>query len=294
MREQRCSRARGDLVGVRGDGSGRIVAPARAPRGVPCLRDALDRAELHGRGEHRPRHPPERHVRDHVAAGGTRRVPLPERRPRHRRDGSGRRARIGSVDVRVGREQGGHLRQRPPELLGRGSRDGCRADVPRVLREPAAVRQAGPAHRQAQADRRREERSEHGRESRGDVAHGGAARRFGLHRGCALPPERRDPHRYPRATVRRGDAPCGPTGAGREPRRHRHERGWLGDPVRRYVRIARPRRSGAERGHGRGAAFVPSRGLIRVEPRRHDRLGRRRGLRAHDPGGVRQIRASTH
>ena len=39
-------------------------------------------------------------------------------------------------------------------------------------------------------------------------------------------------------------------------------------------------------GDGRRAALVPSGRLIRIEPRRHDRLGRRRGLRAHDPGGV--------
>ena len=52
-------------------------------------------------------------------------------------------------------------------------------------------------------------------QSRGDVAHRGAARRFGRHRGRALPPERRDPHRHARGDVRRRDAPGGPAGAGR-------------------------------------------------------------------------------
>ena len=139
----------------------------------------------------------------------------------------------------------------------------------------------------AQADRRRQERAEHGRASRGDVAHGRAARRLGLHRGRALPPERRDPHRYARAscsTWRRcwRTNPCRPATASRS---SRTPEAW-GSCVRTRAKshgLVVPELDAATVAR---AALVPPGRLIRVEPRRHDRLGRGRGLRPHDPGGV--------
>ncbi len=77
---------------------------------------------------------------------------------------------------------------------------------------------------QAHPDRRGEEWSQRRRESRRDVAHGSTPGRLGLHRGCALPSERRGADRHARAAVRRGDAPGQPTGSGGQPRRHRDER----------------------------------------------------------------------
>ena len=74
------------------------------------LRDAPRRAELHGRREHRSRCEAERDVRDRVAAGGTRGVPVAVRRARARRDETGRGDAHGPVDVRERRQQGGRLR----------------------------------------------------------------------------------------------------------------------------------------------------------------------------------------
>ena len=142
-----CARTRGDLRRVRRDRLGRRRVATRAPRRVSRIRYATDRSELHGGGEHRPRRATQRHVRDDVAPYGTRRVPLAERRARDRGHGASRGARLGAVDVRLHREQGRHLRQRSPELLGRRPEHRCRVDVPRVVREPPPVRQARPPAR---------------------------------------------------------------------------------------------------------------------------------------------------
>jgi L-amino acid N-acyltransferase YncA/predicted CoA-binding protein len=132
---------------------------------VSRIRYATDRSELHGGGEHRPRRATQRHVRDDVAPTG--RVGfLAERRARDRGHGASRGARLGAVDVRFHREQGRHLRQRSPELLGRRPEHRCRVDVPRVVREPPPVRQARPPARRPHTDRRREERAQRSRVAR--------------------------------------------------------------------------------------------------------------------------------
>ena len=78
---------------------------------------------------------------------GRRRLPDAERRarPRHPRLRPAAAAR--DLDVRVGRQQGGRLRQRPDPVLGRGPANRRHPAVPGELRKPAEVRPDRAARR---------------------------------------------------------------------------------------------------------------------------------------------------
>ncbi len=118
----------------------------------------------------------ERHVRAVPPRRGTGRLRLAIRWPRHRSARALGRARPGHLHVRLAREQGRPEQQRPPPVLGGGSRDRRDPPVSRVVREPAQVRAARASSVAAQADHRRQERSEHGRRTRYLIAHGRSRR----------------------------------------------------------------------------------------------------------------------
>jgi predicted CoA-binding protein/GNAT superfamily N-acetyltransferase len=109
----------------------------------PRRRHADGRPELHGGPQHGSGRVVERDLRAALAAGRQRRDAVAERRARARRARLREAAEHRDVDVRLGRQQGRRVRQRPLELLGRRSAHRGRGAVPRELREPAEVR----AHR---------------------------------------------------------------------------------------------------------------------------------------------------
>ena len=110
-----------------------------------------------------------------LAAARLDRLPLPERRPRHR-DHRGRQPHgPRPVVVRVGRQQGRRLRQRPARVLGARPRHRRRPAVPRVLRQPAPLRADRAPGGPGQADRRGQERPLAGRSARHLLAHRRAA-----------------------------------------------------------------------------------------------------------------------
>ena len=168
-------------------------------------------------------------------------------------------ARARALLVRLGRQQGRRLEQRPGRVLERGPADRRGPAVPRVVRQPAPVRAAGARRRPPQADRRGEDRAQRGGRARRGVAHRRAARRVRRDRRRAVPPGRRDPHGHPRGDVRRRLDPREPAAASRRPRGHRHERRRARDPVRRHVRGQRPAGEPALRRDEGEAADVPSR-----------------------------------
>ena len=122
------------------------------------------------------------------------RLLLPERSARARAARARRGARPRRLGVRLDRQQGRRLLQRPARVVGGRRRDRPRADVRRVLREPAQVRAHRAAARAREAGARDEERPLARRSSRGGLAHRRAGR-LGRRRRRALPPGRRDPGR---------------------------------------------------------------------------------------------------
>ena len=162
-------------------------------------------------------------------AGG---VPVPERRPRPGHHRLRQRPRAGAVVVRVGRQQGRHLRQRPALLLGAGRPDRAGAAVPGVVRQPAQVRPGRPPGGQDQARAGGQERPLGRRSPSQLLPHRGAAGRLRHHRGRPVPPGGRDPHRHPGRAVRRGLAVRQPAGPGRPSRGDRDQRRRAGDHVR--------------------------------------------------------------
>ena len=139
--------------------------------------------------------------RAHCAIARERRVPLPERCPR---PGSHRPCEptwVGSVDVRVGRQQGRPVGQRLPLLLGRRCGHGRHPPVSRVAGKSKALRADRPTGSSHQADRGRQERPigcrrpgnllPHGRSPRSIRRHGRRSVQAG---GCR-------PHRHARRTV---------------------------------------------------------------------------------------------
>ena len=114
------------------------------------------------------------------------------RRARRRAARGGRGPRARPVGVRLDRQQGGRLLERPARVVGGRRRDRRRADLRRVIRQPAAVRAHRPARRAAQADPGVEERHLGQRPARRELAHRGA-RGLGGRRRRALRPGRRDP-----------------------------------------------------------------------------------------------------
>ena len=181
------------------------------------------------------RHAPGRDLRRRGAPARPDRLPLPERGARHR-DHRGRRAHgPRPVLLRVGRQQGRRVRQRPARVLGAG-RGHPRADaLPRVLRQPPALRAHRPPGEQGQADRRGQGRALAGRRPRHRLAHGRAAVRLRRHRRRPLQPVGRDPDRHDAGTLRRRRAAVGAADPGRQPRGDRDQRGRARDPLRRRL-----------------------------------------------------------
>ena len=136
--------ARGDPGAVRrlgrvcGDGHRRRRAPGGAARARPRPRRAPDRPEL---PRHRvDREAPQRDVRPSRVPGRTCRLLVAERGARPRTARAVGAARSRPVRIRVDRQQGRCLVERPAGVLGGRPRDRRRAAVPRVVRQPAQVR----------------------------------------------------------------------------------------------------------------------------------------------------------
>ena len=142
---------------------GAPARPGARPRGTPR------RAQLPRYRRSAPR--PQRDLRSAAAAAWPDRVLLPERRPRARAAGEGLRAGSRLLGLRVDREQGRRLLERPARVVGGRRRDGARPLVPRVLRQPGQVLTARPADRTAQAGARAQGRLDRGRSARGELAH---------------------------------------------------------------------------------------------------------------------------
>ena len=195
----------------------------------------------------------ERDLRAGRAAAGRRRVRVPERRVRHRGDRRGGAPRARPVLVRLDREQGRPLRQRPPAVLGERRRHRRDRAVPGVVRQPAPVRADRPPRGRPQAGDRGQERPLGRRSARRDVAHRSAARRVGLDGRRAVPARRRDPHRHRRRAVRRRRAARRPAAARRQPDRHRDERRRPRNRLRRRLR-RRPACGSSRCRPGRAAA----------------------------------------
>ena len=127
---------------------------ARADRARPRLRDAHDRSELHGASQHRSVGADECVVFAGLPAGWT--IALSSQ--------SGalgiailrlaRRAADRPVGLRERRQQSGCLEQRSARVLGIGSENARHHAVPRIVRQSAPLRAAGPPHRPSQAHRR--------------------------------------------------------------------------------------------------------------------------------------------
>ena len=230
-------------------------APGSAARRPPRARRATRRAEL-------PRHrdPADRAERDVRAArppAGTHRLLLAERRPRARHAREGDRARPRLLVLRLDRQQGRRLVQRPARVVGGGRVDGRGPSLPRVVREPAQVRPSRRARSPAQADPRHQGRPHERRRTRRQLAHG-RARRLGRRRGGAVPPGGRPARPHARGADRPRDAAlarrCAPGAA----RRRGHERRRARDPLRGRVRRSRARaaraRSRDPGGPARGSA----------------------------------------
>ncbi len=283
-----------DLRGLRGDGQRRHRPPGAAARPRPRPRCAPDRAEL-------PRHlrrgpEPQRHVRIALDAAREHRLLLAERRAGARAPRGSRDAGPRAVRVRLDREQGRRLDQRPARMVGGRHRD--RGDPPlrRVVRKPAPVCADRPQGRPAQADPGAQEWPVEERPARRELPHGGA-RRLGRRRRCALPPGGGDPRRDAGGARRRRLAVRRRRAAGRSLGRDRDERRRARDPLRRRLRGGRPRAPPARRRHGdRPAGGASGRGERR-ESRRHARqrdgrhLCRRRAARARRPARLRMHRA---
>ena len=124
------------------------------------------------------------------------RLPVAERRAGTGGRRSRARPRARPLLLRVQRQQGGHLRQRPPPVLGAGRRDRPDRALPRVVREPEEVRSARAPSR-SHASRSSRSRAGARRRGHGPPAHT-RARCRGVRRDGrrALPPGRRDPRRH--------------------------------------------------------------------------------------------------
>ena len=186
--------ARGDPGAVRrlgrvcGDGHRRRRAPGGAARARPRPRRAPDRPEL---PRHRvDREAPQRDVRPSRVPGRTCRLLVAERCARPRTARAGGAARSRPVRIRVDRQQGRCLVERPAGVLGGRPRDGRRAAVPRVVRQPAQVRARRGTRCALEADPGHAERPQPGRRARGRVAYRRARRQRCGHRR-AVPPGRR-------------------------------------------------------------------------------------------------------
>ena len=266
------ARALRHLRRLRRDRPGGHRAPGEAARAGAGARRPARRAEL-------PRHrlgcgEPERDVRTARLPDGTDRLLLAVRRARACAARARRGARAGPLRLRLDREQGGRLLERPARVLGGRLGDRPRSALPRVVREPAQVRPDRTAARSREADPGDEERRHARRAARGGVAHRRARRLGGGGRG-ALPASGRDPRQDARRAARRRGAPLLPARAARPPGRRADERGRARHPLRRRLRVGRARAGAARRGDEGEAAGVPARRGERRQPGGHARLGDR-------------------
>ena len=205
-----------------------------------------------------------------------------ERRARPSPPSTGARARPRHLHVRLRRQQGRRLRQRPPPLLGGRPATRRHPAVPGVVRQPARLRphrparrahkpivavKSGPLGRRARARRRR--------------TPGALLAASDVAVDALFAPGRRHPHRHGRRAVRRGGAARPPAAAGRATASRSSP-----TPAGPGILCADACEAGglrvAELAAGtrrRLAAFLPAT-RRRGESGRHDRHGHRRGLRA--------------
>ncbi len=169
------------------------------------------------------------------------------------------------------------------QVLGGGSDHRGHPAVPRIVRQPASLRAAGPTHRSHQTDRVREVGTNEGWFACGRQPHGSACRQR-YRRRCTVPAVRRDPGRDDRRDVRHRDLPRHAAVAGGETRRGCHECGRSRDPGRRRVRIGRPERAGVFPGDARAVVEVFAARGQHWQSGRHDRVGRTGRVPARDRG----------
>jgi hypothetical protein len=265
-----------DLGRLRRGGRGRRRSTTAAARARPRARRPPDRSELPRPGSCGPT--AERDLRPQRDPVRTGRFLVSERCARSGADRGRRGARARALGVRLDRQQGRRLVERPARVVGggRGHRSG--PALSGVVRKPAQVRAARPPRRPFEADPGDEERANRrGREGR-ELAHR-RARRLGGRGRRALPPRGSAAGRDARGAARRRGAALVPAGAARTPRRAADERRRARDPVRGRLRRCRPGARAADGRDGdRAGAGAPRRGE-HGEPRRRARLCDRGSLR---------------
>ena len=164
----------------------------------------------------------ERDVRPSCAACRADRLLVAERRARAGVARRSRRARARALELRLDRQQGRRVVERPARVLGGGRRVGSDPALPRVVREPAEVRAGRGPSRALEADSCAAERHEPRRRARGQLAYRGARRLGRGGRGALLAggrPSRVDA----RGAARRGRAVLDSAAAARQPRRGRDQ-----------------------------------------------------------------------
>ena len=197
-------------------------------------------------------------------------------------------ARLRTLRVRLDRQQGGRVLQRPARVLG--GRSGYeRGDaLPRVVRQSVPLRPHRPPRRAQEADLGDEEWNDPRGRARGELAHRGALAgseaavdALFAQAGVIRTPHARGAHRRRRAAL---DAAA----STREARGRADERGRARNSVRRRVRGCGPGASDA-----RAADAVEARrgSSARGEPRkpdRHARLGNRKNVRGRHSARARR------
>ena len=170
-----------DLRRLRRDRRRRRPSPGAAARQGPGTRRPPDRPELPRDLRGRPG--PERDVRAAHLPCRQHRLLFPERRARTGRPRARGRARARALGLRLGRQQGGRLVERPARVLGGRPRDRPDPALPRVVRQSAQVRAPGAPRRAQEADPGDEGGTDVGRPAGGRLAHGRARRVDGGGRG---------------------------------------------------------------------------------------------------------------
>ena len=194
----------------------------------------------------------QRHLRPARVSVRVDRLLVAERGPRSRPadPGGGPGPRV--LVLRLDREQGRRLVERPARVLGGRSGNRRRAALPGVVRKSEALRPHRAAGRAHQADPRDEERHHRSGLARGLVSHGRPGRLGG--RGLsALPPGGRHPLRHPRGAHRRRRALLEPATTPGKTSRGADQRGGLGNPVCGRLRRGRARAAAAFGGDARRA-----------------------------------------
>ena len=185
-----------------------------------------------------PARPAERDVLSGLPSRRPRGALLPERRARDRAARLRATPEPRHLDLRLRRQQGRRLGQRPRAVLGGGSADRRHPALPRELRLARRLRPDRPARRAAQADRGRQVRPLPRGGARRVLAHGRAGRER-RRRGRALPAGRGHPHAA-RSKSSSTSRRCSPTSPSRAARRVAilTNAGGPGHPRRRRLRGA--------------------------------------------------------